>query len=206
MRLCSVKSPRSANRADEERASLLEDAAAQERPIRACKGHRRPAQVISIGLTGAACQLALHEKNGERVEMWPQSLECIQAQEERNGLLEDAAEKGHVSGITGWRRSLKGTRFQARLIFIIYYLLICCCYLGFEQTFSIHGLCLPNVGCLGCGSCEDASYPSYRFDSGFVQLFLLHCSVLACISGRQLIEKRSLPGALSPWGLPLIIR
>lgn len=92
--------------------------------------------MINIGLTGAACQLALHEKIDERLEMcdgevWPQSVECMQAQEERNGLLEDAAEKGHVSGITGWRRSLKGTRFQARLILIICYLRIYCYYLGF---------------------------------------------------------------------------
>ncbi|KAK9821324.1 hypothetical protein WJX81_003581 [Elliptochloris bilobata] len=36
------------------------------------------------------------------------------AQEERNGILEAAADKGYVSGITGWRRSLKGTRFQIR--------------------------------------------------------------------------------------------
>lgn len=57
-------------------------------------------------------------------EVWPQSLECLQAQQERNGLLEDAAEKGHVSGITGWRRSLKGTRFQACLIFMTDYLRI----------------------------------------------------------------------------------
>ena len=35
-------------------------------------------------------------------------------QEERNSFLEEAADKGYVSGYTGWRRSLKGTRFQAR--------------------------------------------------------------------------------------------
>ena len=35
-------------------------------------------------------------------------------QEERNSFLEEAADKGFVSGYTGWRRSLKGTRFQAR--------------------------------------------------------------------------------------------
>ena len=40
--------------------------------------------------------------------------DCEQVQEERNSFLEEAADKGYVSGYTGWRRSLKGTRFQAR--------------------------------------------------------------------------------------------
>lgn len=38
-----------------------------------------------------------------------------QAQEERNGILDEAAEKGSVS-YTGWRTSLKGTRFEVRAL------------------------------------------------------------------------------------------
>lgn len=43
-----------------------------------------------------------------------------QAQEERNSFLEEAADKGYVSGYTGWRRSLKGTRLQARQRIVLY--------------------------------------------------------------------------------------
>lgn len=61
------------------------------------------------------------------------------------------------------------------------------------------------LDCLGCESCEDASFPSYRYDFGY-NAALPAALFYACISGRQLIEKRPLPGAPNSWGLLSVIR
>ena len=39
---------------------------------------------------------------------------CCQAQQDRDGVLEAAAEAGVVRSITAWRRTLKGNRVQIR--------------------------------------------------------------------------------------------